>query len=228
MKLHRFDVFVALYIFGIVAAQLMGAKVVPFGELFGLPLSVSVAVFLMPLLFTITDVVVEVYGKARARSLVWTGLVVVTLLALYTLLVTSLPAAARYSGSNEAYNAIFGTSVRFAIASIAAFLAAEMVDVLIYSKIRDRMKGKGMWLRNNISNFVGQLIDSTVFVVVAFYAFNLDIGANVAFLAGIILPYWCVRCAMSVAGTPLAYAGVAFLRKRDALKLQPETIKNED
>jgi queuosine precursor transporter len=228
MKLHRFDVIVALYIFGIVAAQLMGAKVVPFGELFGLPLSISVAVFLMPLLFTITDVVVEVHGKARARSLVWTGLIVVTLLAIYTLFVTNLPAAERYSGSNGAYNAIFGTSIRFAAASIAAFLAAEIIDVLIYSKLRDRMKGKGMWLRNNASNFVGQLIDSTVFVVIAFYAFDLDIGANAAFLAGIILPYWLVRCLMSIAGTPLAYAGVAFLRKRDAGKLQSEAIKSED
>jgi uncharacterized integral membrane protein (TIGR00697 family) len=85
-----------------------------------------------------------------------------------------------------------------------------------------------MWLRNNASNFVGQLIDSTVFVVIAFYAFNLDAGANAAFLAGIILPYWLVRCLMSIAGTPLAYASVAFLRKRDTRELQPEVIKNEN
>lgn len=227
MKLHRFDVIVALYIFGIVAAQLMGAKVVPFGELFGLSLSISVAVFLMPLLFTITDVVVEVHGKARARSLVWTGLLVVTLLAVYTLLATSLPAAERYGQSNEAYVAIFGTSIRFAAASIAAFLAAEIIDVLIYSRLRESMKGKGMWLRNNVSNFVGQLVDSTVFVVIAFYAFDSSATANITFLAGIILPYWFVRCLMSIAGTPLAYAGVAFLRKRDMRNMLVEA-ENEN
>lgn len=214
MKLHRFDVIVAFYIFGIVAAQLMGAKVVPMGELFGMPLSISVAVFLMPFLFTITDIVVEVYGKARARSLVWTGLLVVVALALYTLFVTALPPAGRYVESNGAYNAIFGTSVRFAVAAVAAFITAEAIDVLVYSKLRDRMKQKGMWLRNNVSNFVGQLVDSSVFVVIAFYSFSLDPGANVAFLAGIILPYWFVRCLMSVVGTPLAYAGVAFLKNR--------------
>lgn len=225
MKLYRFDVIVALYIFGIVAAQLLGAKVVPFGNLFGLPLSISVAVFLMPLLFTITDVVVEVHGKARARSLVWTGLIVITLLALYTFFVTSLPAAERFMQSNEAYGTIFGTSIRFAAASIAAFAAAEIIDVFIYSKLRERMKHKGMWLRNNVSNFVGQLIDSTVFVSIAFYAFDMSPGANLAFLAGIILPYWVIRCVMSVLGTPLAYAGVRFLRRRDSLSTQTETIK---
>lgn len=225
MKLYRFDVIVALYIFGIISAQLMGAKVVPFGDLFGLPLSISVAVFLMPLLFTITDVVVEVHGKARARSLVWTGLIVVTLLAAYSLFVTSLPAAERYTLSNDAYNSIFGTSIRFALASIAAFLAAEIIDVFIYSKMRERMKRKGMWLRNNVSNLVGQFIDSTVFVVIAFYAFDMSIGGNIAFLTGIVIPYWAVRCLMSIVGTPLAYAGVRFLKKRDALQPQAEAAK---
>lgn len=218
MKLHRFDVIVALYIFGIVAAQLMGAKVVPFGNIFGLPLSISVAVFLMPLLFTITDVVVEVHGKSRARSLVWTGFIVVVLLALYTLFVTALPPAGRYMESNGAYAEIFGTSIRFALASIAAFLAAETIDVLVYSKLREKMKKKGMWFRNNVSNFIGQFIDSAVFVVIAFYLFDETISTNFIYLAGIILPYWMVRCAMSLASTPLAYAGVRFLKKRDLQK----------
>jgi len=215
MKLHRFDVIVALYIFGIVAAQLMGAKVVPFGSLFGLPLSISVAVFLMPLLFTITDIVVEVHGKSRARSLVWTGLIVVVLLAVYTLFVTALPAAGRYEASNGAYSEIFGTSIQFAVASIAAFLAAETMDVFIYTKLRAKMKKKGMWLRNNVSNFVGQFIDSAVFVVIAFYMFDENIAYNFVYLAGIVLPYWMVRCAMSIASTPLSYAGVRFLKTRD-------------
>lgn len=218
MKLHRFDVIVALYIFGIVAAQLMGAKVVPFGSIFGLPLSISVAVFLMPLLFTITDIVVEVHGKNRARSLVWTGLIIVVLLAIYTLFVTALPPAGRYVGSNEAYMEVFGTSVRFALASVAAFLAAETIDVLIYSKLRERMKKKGMWLRNNVSNFIGQFIDSAVFVVIAFYMLDANISHNAIYLIGIVLPYWIVRCAMSIAGTPLAYAGVRFLKTRDLQK----------
>jgi uncharacterized integral membrane protein (TIGR00697 family) len=218
MKLYRFDVIVALYIFAIVTAQLMGLKVVPFGDFFGLPLSISVAVFLMPLLFTITDVVVEVYGKERARSLVRTGLIVVVLLAIYTLFVTNLPAAQRFAATNEAYSTIFGTSMRFAIASIVAFAAAELLDVLIYSKMREKMKNKGMWLRNNVSNFLGQFVDSAVFVVIAFYAFDASVGTNVAFLAGIVFPYWGVRCLMSVFGTPLAYAGVSYLRQKDAIK----------
>lgn len=217
-KLYRFDVIVALYIFGVIVAQLMGAKVMPLGEVFGFALNISVAIFLLPLLFTITDVVVEVHGKERARSLVRTGLIVITLLMFYTLLVTTVPAAERFLPMNDAYGDIFGTSIRFAIASIAAFATAEIMDVLIYSKMRERMKHKGMWLRNNVSNFAGQLIDSTVFVTIAFYSFGVGFNENLIFLAGIILPYWFVRCGMSVLGTPLAYVGVKFLRERDVRK----------
>ena len=218
MKLNRFDVIVALYIFAIVTVQLMGAKVVPFGNFFGVNLSISVAIFLMPLLFTVTDVVVEIYGKERARSLVWTGMMIIVLLIAYTMLSTSLPAANRFLPTNDAYNTIFGTSIRLAIASIFAFASAEMIDVLIYSKLREKMKQKGMWLRNNVSNFIGQFIDSSVFMIIAFYSFDISPISNYNFLIGIILPYWIVKCLMSVIGTPLAYAGVAYLRKRDTAK----------
>lgn len=212
-KIHPFDMIISLYIFGIVVAQLMSAKVVPLIEVFGIPVSISVAIFLMPFLFTITDVVVEVYGKSRARSLVRTGLMIVVLLALYTIFVTSLPPAERFQSQNSAYVAIFGTSIQFALASIAAFASAELIDVMIYSKLREKMKNRGMWMRNNLSNFVGQFIDSTVFVVIAFYSFEMPIANNLSFLIGIIIPYWLVRCLMSVFGTPLVYLGVAYLRK---------------
>lgn len=93
-------------------------------------------------------------------------------------------------------------------------------DVIVYGKMREKMKHKGMWLRNNVSNFVGQFIDSTVFVTVAFYTFDMGFGANLAFLIGIIIPYWMVRCFVSIIGTPLGYAGVAFLRKRSTMPVQ--------
>ena len=212
MKLVRFDVLVALYVFGIMVAQLMGAKTFPLMDIGGLHLTASVAIFVMPLLFTITDVVNEVYGKERARSIVRTGLMVIVLQLLFVLLFTSLPASMRFAASEGAYDSIFGTSVRFALASIAAFAIAEFMDVAVFSKIRERLGKKGLWLRNNVSNFVSQLADSTVFIVLAFYAFDASLAANAGFLIGIILPYWLIRCVLSVLETPLVYIGVKWLK----------------
>ena len=117
VEINKFDLVIALYIFGIITVNLMGAKVMPLGHAFGMDFNISVAIFLMPLLYTIIDVVSEVYGRARARSLVWSGLVVLILLVLFMLLATSLPAAARFQ-ANDAYSQIFGMSLRIAIASI--------------------------------------------------------------------------------------------------------------
>jgi queuosine precursor transporter len=228
MKNNKFDVLVALYIFGIMVAELMGAKTMQLTQFSWLHLHASVAIFVMPLLFTITDVVNEVYGRARARRLVRIGLMVIVLQLCTSLLFTALPASARYAGSEGAYDSIFGTTVRFALASLLAFAISEMMDVVVFARLRERMGKRGLWLRNNASNFVSQFFDSTVFIVAAFYAFGQPVGGNVSFLVGIILPYWLIRCALSVAETPLVYLGVRWLKPQKQAKLQPlEAVGNE-
>lgn len=212
MKTEKFDVLVALYIFGIMVAELMGAKTVTLTNFSWMHLHASVAIFVMPLLFTITDVVNEVYGRARARRLVRIGLMVVGLQLVTALLFTALPASARYQGSEAAYDAIFGTSVRFALASLVAFAVSELLDVAVFARLRQRLGTRALWFRNNASNIVSQFFDSAVFIVLAFYAVGESFGSNLSFLVGIIVPYWLIRCVLSVVETPLVYAGVRWLR----------------
>ena len=208
----RFDKLVALYICCLALAELMGAKTFPLATIGSLHLNASVAIFVVPLLFTISDVVVEVYGRARARQLVWTGMGAILLLFCFAWLATSLPSSTRFAGQEAAYDAIFGGALRIAMASLVAFGLAELLDVLVFSKIRERFGKQALWLRNNVSNFVGQFADTTVFISLAFYAFDRSLGANVGFLVGLILPYWLLKCAMSVIETPLVYLGVRWLR----------------
>ena len=80
------------------------------------------------------------------------------------------------------------------------------------------MHGKALWFRNNASNFISQFIDSTVFVVIAFYVVGDSFGANFGYLAGIILPYWGVRCLLSIFETPLVYLGVRWLKSDSTAK----------
>jgi uncharacterized integral membrane protein (TIGR00697 family) len=209
---NKFDVLVALYVFGVMVAELMGAKTMTLTNFSWLHLHASVAIFVMPLLFTVTDVVNEVYGRARARRLVRIGLMVVGLQLLTALLFTALPASARYQSSEASYDAIFSTSIRFACASLAAFAISELLDVAVFARLRQRLGTRGLWLRNNLSNIVSQFFDSTVFVVLAFYALGEPLGSNLSFLTGIIVPYWLIRCVLSLLETPLVYVGVKWLR----------------
>jgi uncharacterized integral membrane protein (TIGR00697 family) len=213
LKVNHLDLIIALYIFGVVVAALLGAKVMPFGELGGLKFNISVAIFLMPLMFTLTDAVNEIYGGKRARQLVYLGIIVQFLLVLFVWLALSLPHAARFDPMNDAYNQIFGISMRFALASIAAFAVSGLLDVFVFTKLKQKFHGKMLWLRNNLSNFVGMLLDSVVFMTVAYYGvFAQGFNANAVWLFGLIIPYWLAKCVMSVISTPLVYAGVAWLR----------------
>ncbi len=206
------DLVVALYIFGIMTAELMGAKTFVIGHLGDYTLRASVAIFLMPLLFTLTDVVTEVRGRERARSMVLSGLTVIILLVFYTLLATALPPSARSVGNEAAYDGVFHNSIRMSVASLIAFASSAFLDIAIFAKLRARMHKRALWFRNNASNIVSQFVDSAVFLTAAFYALNHSIGSNVSFIIGLLIPYWLLRCAMSLLTTPLVYAGVRWLR----------------
>jgi len=215
LKVNHLDLIIALYIFGVIVAALMGVKVMPFGEVGGLKFNISVAIFLMPLMFTLTDAVNEIYGHARARQMVILGVITQILLVLFIWLALSMPHAARFDPLNDAYNSIFGLSIRFAIASIAAFTVSGLLDVFVFTKLKQKFKGRLLWLRNNLSNFIGMLLDSVVFITVAYYGvFAEGFSTNVTWLFGLIIPYWIAKCVMSVISTPLVYAGVVFLGKR--------------
>jgi uncharacterized integral membrane protein (TIGR00697 family) len=211
--IQKLDLLVSVYIACIALAELMGGKTFPLANIFGYQLNASVAIFVLPLIFTINDVITEVHGSARARSVIRSGLVVIFLILLFSLFATSLPPSQRFISSEGAYDEIFGLSARIAAASLIAFTLAEFLDVLVFARIRARFGKRGLWIRNNVSNFVSQFVDTTVFMILAFYAFDRSFDANVSFLVSLILPYWLLKCFMSVVETPLAYLGVRWLKK---------------
>lgn len=206
------DLLISVYFFAIAMAELMGAKTFPF-KIGPLKLNASVAIFLLPLVFTINDVITEVYGKERTRSIIRSALIGISLILLFSLFATNLPPSVRFQTTEAAYDKIFGLSARIAAASLTAFALAEFLDVLIFAKLRERLGKKGLWLRNNVSNFASQFIDTSVFMFLAFYALNRSFSDNVPFLVSLILPYWLLKCFMSVIETPLVYLGVNWLKK---------------
>lgn len=211
-KVEKLDLLVSVYIFCIIVSELMGGKTFPLFKILGYQLNANVAIFLFPLIFTINDVVAEVFGKDRARSIVRSGLVTVAALFLYILLATNLPPSGRFIKTESAYDTVFGLSARIAAASLIAFTVSEFMDVLIFIKIKKMMGKKGLWLRNNVSNFTAQLFDTVLFMTLAFWAFNKSPESNIVFLLSLILPYWLLKCFMSIIETPLVYAGVAWLK----------------
>lgn len=211
-KIEKFDLLVSLYIFCILMSELMGGKTFHITNLGSFPLNASVAIFLLPIVFTINDIITEVFGKERARSVVRSGLLMIFLMMLFSFLAISLPPSMRFAGREAFYDNIFGTSIRIAFASLTAFALAEFTDIFVFSKIRQKLGKSRLWLRNNVSNIVSQFLDTVIFITLAFYALDKPFASNFAFLSSLIIPYWLLKSFMSVIETPFVYLGVKWLR----------------
>lgn len=212
LNIQKFDFLVAFYITCVIISELMGAKTFPIATIGSFHINATTVIFILPFIYAINDIIVEVYGKARAQSLIRSSLFMIFFLLLFSLIATALPASKRFLSMNDAYNTIFGISARFSAASLIAFAVSEFTDVLIFTKLRQKLGKKNLWLRTNLSNFISEFFDVALFMTLAFYATNLSFRSNFTFIAGIALPYWILRCFMSVIETPLVYLGVKWLK----------------
>lgn len=211
-KIAKLDFLIALYMLCILTSNLMGAKTFSILTIGGYTLNSSVAIFLFPLIFTINDIITEVFGREKTKSIIRSGLVMIVFLVLFQVLATALEPSGRFSGTESAYDSIFGVSIRFSIASLIAFISSEFLDVYVFATMRQKFGSGKLWLRTNVSNFISQFVDTIVFMVLAFYALDKGIGPNLSFITSLLIPYWLLKCLMSVIETPIAYWGVKWLK----------------
>ena len=213
-KIQKLDFLIAFYITCVIITEVMGAKTFPIARIGSFSLSATVVIFILPFIYAANDIIVEVFGKAKAQSIVRSSLFMIFFLLVFSLLATHLPSSQRFLPTESAYNTIFGISARFSAASLIAFAVSEFSDVFIFAKLREKFGKKRLWLRTNVSNFVSEFFDTALFITLAFYALNQPFGSNLSFIAGIAIPYWLLRCLMSIIETPLVYAGVRWLKEK--------------
>lgn len=194
-----------IYLASLFAANTLGLKIAPF--IFGL--HVSVAVFSFPFVFLTTDVIGEIYGKKMAKFFVRCGFIATALFLLYSLISISLPWAEAGLWAKESYEQIFGVTFRIAIASLVAFAIAEFQDVYAFFWVRAKIGEKFFWLRSLISNIWSQLLDSALFMVIAFYG----VYSNDAILR-IIITWWAFKVLMGFLYTPFSYLALRILREK--------------
>lgn len=186
-------------------------------------ISVSVGILTVPLMFLVIDIVHEVWGKKTSKEFINVGVFAMILMIFVTWLSVVVPVG-RFAGVspdklevfNEAYTGFFSVSIRMAIASILAFYLSQITDILIFHFWRKKMHEKFYWIRKNVSTFISEMIDSTVFMFVAFYHPE---NFPAAIVIKLILPYYIFKALFSVLDTPLAYLGVWWAKKEDKVKV---------
>ena len=195
-----------LYLTSLFAANTLGVKLMPF--LFGTHL--SVAVFSFPIVFIMTDVIGEVYGKKMAKNFVIAGVISILLFLIYSFISLVVPWAEAGLWAKDGFNLIFSLSVRFSIASIIAYAIGEYQDVLSFFFFKKYTGGKMFWLRSNLSNLWSQLIDSTIFMFIAYLGLM-----PVKTILLIIIPWWLYKVFMGFLYTPLSYLGIRILKDKN-------------
>lgn len=123
---NKLDLLVALYIFCICAAEMMGSKTFPLAVIGPFQLRPTVSIFLFPLIFTINDIITEVYGKERTRSIIRSGLMVIALIFGFSIFAVALPPSNLFEQTEPAYDQIFSISARVSAASLVAFAPAAV------------------------------------------------------------------------------------------------------
>ena len=205
MNNPRLQLLFATFIGLLIGMNLLGGKIV---SLFGI--SVSVGIFMVPLTFLITDIVEEVYGKKAVKQFIVGGVLTLIIIFFYASIFVILEPHERYS-YNEEYKTIFGASLRMIIASIIAFVLAQTHDMISFEWWKKKTKGKALWLRNNMSTIGSQLIDSSVFMMIAFY--QITPKFTLMFIVSLIIPYYLFKVAFAILDTPFVYLVVKWLKK---------------
>src|SRR3989338_4633501 len=201
----KLTIALTIYLTSIFASNTLGITLMPF--IFGTHL--SVAIFVFPVVFLMTDVVGELYGKKMARMFVRMGLYATGLFILVNLLANLMPSSPDFY-MKESYAQIFGLSLRFAIASLAAFFIGEYQDVFSFFFLKAKFGGKWFWLRSNLSNLWGQLLDSVIWFSIAFvgvYSFKTIVLT--------LIPWWLFKVGMGLVYSPLSYLGLKLLKEKN-------------
>jgi uncharacterized integral membrane protein (TIGR00697 family) len=192
MRLH-ISLLIVLYTACLMIANVTAGRVTQLG-----PFSVPAAIYIFALSFTLIDLINQALGKGAARHVVYAALGANLLMAAYFWLVVKLPAP-EWFGATDAYAAVLGQTPRIVLASLAAFLLSGLLDVELFAALRERA---APWLRVLLSNAASTLLDSIVFITLAFAGLP-DFPAPA--LAQLIIGQYVVKMAVTLVSIPLIH-----------------------
>ena len=201
----------SIFLTSLVVGNIIGTT--KFVNVFGL--TVPAGTLAYPFTFLATDLICELYGKKRAQVLVWVGFAMNFFMLGLMMLGHYLKDASGVSGATSTFESVYGFMIGNVIASMFAYLVAQSVDVKLFHFWKNLTKGKYLWVRNNLSTVVSQLVDTTAILSVLYFANNL--GGNIrtiADLVNLIIASYLFKFFIALFDTPLFYIGVWGLKDK--------------
>lgn len=199
------------------------------------PLALAVGILPYPVTFICTDLISELYGRKRASSVVWVGLLV-NILILGTLWLGQrlppvppeqqppwqnlmlrepvyLPNGTMAADQIELFSLMFACTTGAVLASMVAYMAAQFCDVYLFHFWKRLTRGKHLWLRNNGSTMVSQLVDATAVITLTFGAAYLRGDYTLSAMLTLIGSNYAFKFVVALLDTLPVYAAVHYLSR---------------
>ncbi len=152
------------FIVNAVMGEMIGSKLIRVG-----PFLFSMGIIPWPVVFLSTDLINEYYGRDKVRQLTFLTAGLISYAFILLLLSMQFRASDVSPVSDEAFNKVFGQSMWIIVGSLSAFLASQLVDVVVFWAIRNRTGHKLLWLRATGSTIISQIIDTFIVAGIAFW-----------------------------------------------------------
>ena len=191
-----------------IVSNIMAVKVV---GVFGL-FYFDAGTITFPLAYMLGDVLTEIWGYRTARKTIILAFLCNVFVVVCTQIGVWLPSPDYLDVTSNAYNTIYSYVPRIVFASLTGFLLGELSNAWIMDKMKKFTNGKHLWFRTIGSSIVGYIFDTVPFVLIAF------VGAlTTRDILLMILSQYIIKIAIeALFGTPMAYALIAFLKKKNS------------
>jgi len=193
--------FVTLYL----VSNIMAVKVIGIAGVFYF----DAGTITFPFAYMLGDVLTELWGFRMAKRVIWTTFACNIILVVCTQTGVWLPSPDHLSETAEAYNHIFSYVPRIVLGSLTGFLLGELSNAWVMEKIKERMKGKRLWVRTIGSSMIGYLFDTLPFVLISF----AGVVTTHELIMMLLFQYFGKLIIEATMGTPMAYAAIHWLKK---------------
>jgi uncharacterized integral membrane protein (TIGR00697 family) len=216
---HRiYLVLAAIFICSLVVSNLIFQKFFYWNPFGWFNFEISVGLLPYPVTFLVTDLVSEIYGRRKANDLVLAGIFASVFSLGIIALADVAPAIDASPIQDAVFNKVFGATTIAVMASMAAYLFAQFIDIQIYHFWKRLTGGKMLWLRNNFSTVFSQFVDTlSVLLLLCYYEVLFWEQFWPLLLAGFLF-----KMLVAFLDTPLLYGGVFIFRRLFGLKMGEE------
>lgn len=210
-----FDLILALFVTVLLLSNLLSsAKIIDLGFSLG-PLSLifDAGTLVFPISYIFGDILTEIYGFRRSRRVIWAGFGASVLLGLFVWLAGVLPGEATWQSyaGQSAYDAILGGISGLIVASLCAYLVGEFTNSYVLARMKVATDGRWLWMRTIGSTLIGQIVDTSVFFVIA-----VALGVfPVELILSLIVTNYIFKVGIEVVFTPITLAVIRLLKIKE-------------